>query len=152
MTLDATDNDPVVLISTVMGGFSQAGLHGDWGDAQLTSDDPTYSRRVLPHYRILLESQPAPVTLVLDDAHEVSQPTAVSLLRTTMESLPADSRVIVMGRSLGTLPLAQWLGEDRVTLLTDIVTFGRGRASGRHRRLAHRRLPRSTGGRPIPSG
>lgn len=120
VTLDATDNDPVVMISTVMGALSKAGLNREWDDVPLTGDEPTYSRFVLPHYRVSLESLPGPVTLVLDDAHEVSQSSALSLLRTTVESVPTHSRVVIMGRSLDSLPLAQWLSEDRLTLLTDI--------------------------------
>lgn len=119
VTLDPTDNDPVVLISTVMDALSRAGLDGSWGDAPLTSDDPTYTRVVVPHFRIQLEAQPAPVTLVLDDAHEVNSPAAVGLLRTAVDSLPTGSHVIVIGRNLNNLPLASWLARGQAALVTD---------------------------------
>ena len=119
VTLDPTDSDPVVLISSVMDALSRGGLDGGWGDAPLTSDDPTYTRVVVPHFRIRLEAQPRPVTLVLDDAHEVSSPAALGLLRTAVDSLPAGSHVIVAGRNLNNLPLASWLSSGQAALVTD---------------------------------
>ena len=119
VTLDATDNDPVVLISTVVNSLFRAGMGREWEGEPLTGDEPTYSRRVLPHYRITLESEATAVTLVLDDIHEVTQPEATSLLRLTAEALPAGSHAIMIGRSLDTLPLASWLSEDHTTAVTD---------------------------------
>ncbi|MFZ2383526.1 MAG: LuxR C-terminal-related transcriptional regulator [Candidatus Nanopelagicales bacterium] len=117
VTLDSTDNDPVVLISTVMDSLSRAGLDGSWQDTPLTSDDPTYGRIVLPYFRIRLESQPVPVTLVLDDAHEVSSAEAVTLLETILASLPPGSHGIVIGRTLNRLPVAAWIANDAAVLL-----------------------------------
>ena len=119
VTLDATDNDPVVLISSVM----DAVCHGDpepvWGPHPLTGDEPTYSRNVLPNYRIALESLPGPVTLVFDDAHEVTEARAAAVLRATVDSLPAGSHSIMVGRTLASLPVASWLSSDQTALLTD---------------------------------
>lgn len=118
VTLDATDNDPVVLISSVM----DAVCHGDpepvWGPHPLTCDEPTYSRNVLPNYRIALESLPGPVTLVLDDVHEVTEARAAAVLRATVDSLPAGSHSIMVGRTLASLPVASWLSNDKAALLT----------------------------------
>ncbi|MGV1037176.1 MAG: LuxR C-terminal-related transcriptional regulator [Candidatus Nanopelagicales bacterium] len=116
-TLDSTDNDPVVLISTVMDSLSRAGLDGRWCDTPLTSDEPTYGRIVVPYFRIRLESQAVPVTLVLDDAHEVTSPRAVALLQSTLASLPPGSHGIVIGRTLSRLPVAAWIANDHAVLI-----------------------------------
>lgn len=119
VTLDATDNDPVVFISSVMDALLRAGLEGNWEVGPLTSDEPTYSRSVAPHFLIRLASQAVPFTLVLDDAHEVTDPRAIWLLRSVLESLTPGSHGIVAGRTLVALPVAAWLSGDRAVLLAE---------------------------------
>ena len=118
VTLDDTDNDPVVQISTVMSAIERADPDSSWGDEPLTGDEPAYSRRVVPHFRIRLEAMRSPITVVIDDAHEVTESPAASLLVALLGSLPAGSRAIVAGRALGVLPVAQWLSEARAVMVT----------------------------------
>ncbi len=119
LTLDPTDNDPVVLISAVTNALLRAGLDGGWDAGPLTSDEPTYSRYVLPHFFNSLSSLTSPFTVVLDDVHELTDPRAVRMLRSVVESLPSTSHVIVVGRTLESLPVASWISEDRAVLLAD---------------------------------
>jgi LuxR family maltose regulon positive regulatory protein len=119
VTLDPTDNDPVVLISALMNALLRAGIDVGWDAGPLTSDEPTYSRSVVPHFLICISSQAVPFTLVLDDVHEVKDPRAVWMLRSALESLPSDSHGIVVGRTLEALPVASWISGDRAVLLAD---------------------------------
>ena len=119
VTLDATDNDPVVLISSVMDSLHRAGLAGAWDAGPLTSDEPTYSRSVVPHFQICLASQSVPFTLVLDDAHELTHQRVTWLLRCALESLPPGSHGILAGRALTTLPVAQWISSEQALLVTE---------------------------------
>lgn len=119
VTLDSTDNDPVVFISSVMDALMRAGLTGNWDAEPLTSDEPTYSRSVVPHFQICLSSQLEAFTLVLDDVHEVTDPRAAWLLRCALECLPTGSHGIVAGRTLNTLPVASWLANDQADLVTE---------------------------------
>jgi LuxR family maltose regulon positive regulatory protein len=119
VNLDDTDNDPVVLISTVLEAVHRAGLAGHWGDNPLTGDEPTYSRRVAPHFLVRVESQATRLTLVMEDVHELRQPAVLSLVKATVESLPPGSHVILSGRSLTSLPVTDWLAQHRATLVTD---------------------------------
>lgn len=119
VTLDATDNDPVVLISSVMDALHRAGLDGSWDAKPLTSDEPAYSRYVVPNFQIRVDSQARPFTLVLDDAHELTDARAIWLLRCALDSLTSDSHGIVAGRSLASLPVVSWLAAERAALVAD---------------------------------
>lgn len=122
-TLAPIDNDPVVLMSTVLAAMTSAGVQP--GPMRtLTGDEPTFSRRVLPEYRQALAAIGEPVSLVLDDIHVVRDARASQVLTATLESLPPPSRIAVCGRARPDLPLERWRGQQRVVELgPDDLTF-----------------------------
>lgn len=121
--VDSSDNDPVVLIGSLAAALSTA-LPEYSPPELLVSDEPAYSRVVLPSFITSVASLPEPVTLVLDDLQELSNDLGVRVLRSVVEALPAGSQVALLGRNLHALPLALWRGQGRVLdLRADELAF-----------------------------
>jgi LuxR family maltose regulon positive regulatory protein len=125
-TVGPTDSDPVVLMSTLLAALAGAGLSITPPAGVLTGDEPAFSRRVLPQFQRCLEELDRPVALVVDDIHAMHSAVAAIVLVATVESLPRDSRVALVGRSRPDLPIDLWRGQGRVLELTTAeLSFGR---------------------------
>ncbi len=117
-TLDPSDSDPVVLVSTLLNALSAAvfttgsepGSHSFVG---LSGDEPSFSRWTLPQFRLLVESA-KPTTLVIDNVDLAEGPAAVAVMVALVESLPPGCSVALVGRSLGRLPISRWYVEGRL--------------------------------------
>jgi LuxR family maltose regulon positive regulatory protein len=113
-TVGETDGDPVVLISTLMAALTAGGARVAPLPGVLTGDEPAFSRRVLPQFQRMLESLDHAVTLVVDDVHAMAGTRPAVVLAAVLDSLPAGSRLALVGRSRPDLPVALWRSQGRV--------------------------------------
>jgi LuxR family maltose regulon positive regulatory protein len=113
-TVGETDGDPVVLISTLMAALTASGARVAPFPGVLTGDEPAFSRRVLPQFQRTLESIDRAVTLVVDDVHAMAGTRPAVVLTAALDSLPAGSRLALVGRTRPDLPIALWRSQGRV--------------------------------------
>jgi LuxR family maltose regulon positive regulatory protein len=69
---------------------------------------------VLPQFQRTLESIDRAVTLVVDDVHAMAGTRPAVVLTAVLDSLPAGSRLALVGRSRPDLPVALWRSQGRV--------------------------------------
>ena len=113
-TVTEGDADPVVLMSTLLAALSTSGAAVVPPEGALTADEPAFSRRVLPQFQRSLELVDRPVTLVVDDVHNMAGVRAAVVLSAVLESLPEGSQMAFVGRSRPDLPVALWRSQGRV--------------------------------------
>ncbi len=113
-TVNERDADPVVLMSTVMAALASGGVKVVPLAGAMTADEPAFSRRVLPQFQRSLEQLDGPVTLVVDDVHDMTGVRAAVVLSAVLESLPQGSQLALVGRSRPDLPVALWRSQGRV--------------------------------------
>lgn len=113
-SVEPTDDDPVVLISTLLAALRRAGVDVVPPAGALTGDEPAFTRRVLPVFRQCLEQLSTAVVLVVDDVHSVDSVAAAAVLTAVVDSLPPGSRVVLVGRARPELPVARWRSEARL--------------------------------------
>ena len=114
LSLDDTDNDPVVLISTLVAAISKANGGDPTWRGQVTGDDPEFARVVRPRLRTYIEALPAPTTIVIDDVHEIHDARSRVVLEILCEAVPAGSQVALVGRSMAGLRAELWHGRGRL--------------------------------------
>lgn len=114
ITLDSTDSDPIVFMSTTLAAFAEAGCPPLETLTRADGIEPDFSRRVRPAFLRSIESIGVPVTLVVDDVHEVDSPVTLGLLSALHGALPAGSHVALAGRTLSGLPVDRWRGRGQV--------------------------------------
>lgn len=112
LTVDETDNDPLVLINGIVAAFGVA-VPGYTCEIPQISDEPIYSRVVVPALLDSLTNLPS-VTLVVDDAHHLRNQASGHVLRAVIDALPAGSQVAMAGRHLHALPIPLWRGQGRI--------------------------------------
>ena len=97
LSIDSGDNDPVRLLRGIL-----ASLHTivpDAGLLRIARDvGPMTTGRALAQFEEQLRAG-APLVLVLDDAHLVTDPDAALVLDGVIESIPEGSRIVLAGRS-----------------------------------------------------
>ncbi|HYO19197.1 MAG TPA: hypothetical protein VES02_11100, partial [Dermatophilaceae bacterium] len=113
-TVTEGDADPVVLMSTLLAALGTSGAGVVPPGGVLTADEPAFSRRVLPQFQRSLEQLDRPVTLVVDDVHDMAGVRAAVVLSAVLESLPEGSQLALVGRSRPDLPVALWRSQGRV--------------------------------------
>ena len=113
-TVTEGDADPVVLMSTLLAALGTSGAGVIPPGGVLTADEPAFSRRVLPQFQRSLEQFDRPVTLVVDDVHDMAGVRAAVVLSAVLESLPEGSQLALVGRSRPDLPVALWRSQGRV--------------------------------------
>ena len=89
LTIERVDNDPIVLMSAVVQAL--AGL------VDLTTP-ANESDVIAPTFAELVESVPVPFVLVIDDVHELVDPSGARVLATVAQHLGARSTMILVGR------------------------------------------------------
>ena len=114
-TLDVTDDDPVVLVSTLLAALARGGAAPGPLTGRLTGDEPTFSRRVLPSFRRAVERVGRPVHVVLDEVHLLTSAAAALVLQGLADSLPEGSRLVLVGRRSPPLPVGRWRAAGRLT-------------------------------------
>ena len=113
LTCDETDADSLVLMDDLQAAMNHGAPGYRWPPGPLTVEEPAFSRHVLPGFLSSVNAL-QPVTVVLDDAHLISQTPARQLLKMFVNALPDGSQVALVGRSLQGLPLPLWRGQGRV--------------------------------------
>jgi hypothetical protein len=106
LSVDQDDNDPVRFWAHVISAI--ASVHPGVGEAALqvlTAPGPKDAEGVLTPLINDLERLVAPVTLVLDDYHLISNPSLLECVAYLVEHLPATLRLVVSARSDPVLPL-----------------------------------------------
>ena len=118
VTCDQPDNDALVLITTLAACLEHSLPGYQIPGRALTLDEPAYSRRVLPGFEQSVAALETPVTIVVDDAHLISDEKAQQVLKVMVNALPAGSRLALVGRFLHGLPVPLWRGQGRLVDVT----------------------------------
>ena len=128
-TLDETDNDPVVLMSTIVAAISRASdEHQPWR-GQITGDEPSFSRDVRPRFRAYIEALTVPTTFVIDDVQVLTDPRSRGLLELLCEVVPQGSQVALVGRSMIGLRTSLEQGRGRLAhIYSDELAFDQNEA------------------------
>jgi LuxR family maltose regulon positive regulatory protein len=117
-SLDSTDSDPVVLISTLLAALRSSGAAISQFTGVLTGDEPAFSRHVLTEFRCIVEAIDEPVTVVIDDLHLALDSRTRAIVTGLVDSLPQDCRVALVSRVEPDLPLALWGSTGEVELVS----------------------------------
>jgi LuxR family maltose regulon positive regulatory protein len=107
VTVDESDNDPLLLftyIATAIGRLIPIGADLDAGLRSPTVPIRTTVGRLL----VAMAEADRPITLVLDDAHELSSHEALDPLAEFSSHLPRGCQVVLAGRTTPDLPLSRW--------------------------------------------
>ena len=118
VTCDQTDNDALVLMTTLAACLEHSVPGYQVPARTLTLDEPAYTRRVLPGFERSVAALETPVTIVVDDAHLVADAQAQQVLRILVNAVPTGSRIALVGRSLHGLPVPLWRGQGRLVDVT----------------------------------
>jgi LuxR family transcriptional regulator, maltose regulon positive regulatory protein len=116
VSVDQDDNDPVRFWAHVISAIAAA--HPGVGEAALqvlTAPGPKDAEGVLTPLINDLERLVAPVALVLDDYHLISNPSLLECVAYLVEHLPATLRLVVSSRSDPVLPLARLRARGEMT-------------------------------------
>lgn len=98
LSLDESDNDPVVLLTYLMLALQRL-EPVDPGILALLADDGTAIRDVaLPRFGRMLRNRAHPFVLVLDDADALTSPEATEVVDTILRHLPEGSQLAIVGR------------------------------------------------------
>ncbi len=110
VTLDETDDDPVVLLRHVLhalgGARAVPGLDGLFRRGR-----PVVVASVLQSLEQTFAGPEPAFVLVLDDVHRISSPQAATLLRWLVDHIPDGSTIVLVGRMLPAVHLARRLAE-----------------------------------------
>lgn len=107
VSLDAGDNDPVVLLTHLAVALDRIEPLSPLVFAALSSRGPTVMSTVLPRLASALASMTRPVVLLLDDIHSLADRACLDAIAELAERLPMDSQLVVTSRSVPALPLAR---------------------------------------------
>jgi LuxR family maltose regulon positive regulatory protein len=106
VSVDERDNDPKVLLRHVAASLNRiAPLEGTLSKA-LASDRRSVWTSVLPKLTATMASAPNSFVLVLDDASRVSSSSSLDVLHVLADNLPAQSTLVLSGRTGPALPIA----------------------------------------------
>ncbi len=115
LSLDETDNDPLVLLSYLAAGLALAvPVESRVFNALSGRSSARVPTEALRYVAAAFSNAPAPFVFVLDDVHMVTDPAAVDVLGTVIREVPAGSRFVLAGRSLPSLPLARQRSQGRL--------------------------------------
>lgn len=108
VTLEASDSDPVRLLQYVVAALVRAGVPID-GSTQRSVGAPgaDLAGIVIPQLIDDMAAHEAPVVLILDDYHLVSEPRCHELLARLIGNRPAALRIVLATRSDPPLPLGR---------------------------------------------
>ena len=117
LTIDASDNDPVVLMTYLGAAIDRVRRIS----AETAKSLSTSSRRVLesavPHVISELHAWQKPGLIVIDDAHLLTDRMGLDALSTLIDHLPASFQMAIAGRYRPTLPFARLAAHRRLVEL-----------------------------------
>jgi LuxR family maltose regulon positive regulatory protein len=104
LTLDDFDNDPAVLLAYLGAAYGRA--LGAAASAEV--EQPVPAGQAIPRLLDRLHRTRRPVTLLLDDAHRLTDRASLDALAVLIDHLPPGFRVAIAARGEPGLPLARW--------------------------------------------
>ena len=106
VNVERGDNDPIVFLNAI--AYALDGIDAVSPEllAELSSPSPQVDELVLPILAAELVRL-APLTLVLDDAHELTQPQSLSALALLLREIHPKSQLVLVSRTELDLPLAR---------------------------------------------
>ena len=107
ISLDAGDNDPVVLMTHLAVALDRIEPLSPLVFAALSSQGASVVATVLPRLGAALASMTPPVVLLLDDVHSLVEQGCMDVIAELAARLPPKSQLVVTSRSAPALPLAQ---------------------------------------------
>jgi len=118
LALDAGDNDPARFWSYLLAALERAvpGV-GDEAVALLHGPQPGVTETVIAALLNRLQHDEAPLVLVLDDYHQITQPEIHRSLAYAIDHLPAHVHVVIITRADPPLPLSRWRARDQLVEL-----------------------------------
>ncbi len=108
LSLDAADDDPVVLLRHVVAALHDAGVGVDQVEQALMGRDPDAHLKVLPLLARALDETGSPFLVVLDDLHVLSNAESIRFVEELVAMVPRGSRLVLAGRVVPDLPLVRW--------------------------------------------
>ena len=107
VSLDARDDDPVVLLRYVAGAMHRLEpLPPEVFDA-LSGPGLGWAKRVV-RLANALAAREQPFVLAIDDLHAVTNPACMDVIAELLESVPAGSQIAIASREEPALPLGRW--------------------------------------------
>jgi LuxR family transcriptional regulator, maltose regulon positive regulatory protein len=108
VSLDASDNDPVVILSYIASALNAVEpIDQDVFRAVAAGSDSLWSAAI-PRLGSALASVSSPIVLVLDDVHEVTDSRSIDAIDALALNVPAGSQLVLAGRDEATLPFARF--------------------------------------------
>ena len=105
ISVDERDNDPVVFLTYIAVALNQVSpIDGGVFDALATAS-PSIEGQVIPRLSNAVSKIDAPVVLVLDDLHSLTEPRCLDALSTLILRLTGSVQVAIAGRAEPDLPL-----------------------------------------------
>ena len=105
LSLDGTDNDPVVLLNSLARSLEQLSPISDELEAELSRRTPRFDDVVFPALVSELRRL-SPFELIVDNVHEVSEPRSLAVLAFLLEHNRPGSQLVFVTRAEPELPLA----------------------------------------------
>ncbi len=107
LTMDATDDDPVVLLRHLVCALADAGQDVELAADALRRAEPDVAGTVYPALALAMQRSTDPFLMVLDDVGNVTAPASLALGAQLIDLLPAGSTVVLSGRAIPDLHLAR---------------------------------------------
>jgi LuxR family maltose regulon positive regulatory protein len=118
ISLDKSDSDPLVLLNTLAAALRHTIPTFRPPDQRITAEEPAFSHHILPRFLAAVAAVDSPLTIVVDDLHQINGAAARRILTSFTDSLPPGSQAAFLGRSLSAIPLPLWRGQGRVVELS----------------------------------
>ena len=107
VSLDAADNDPVVLLSYIASALNAVEPIDQSVFRAVAAGSDSLWTKAVPRVGAVLASLSTPIVLVLDDVHEVTDARALDAIDALALNVPSGSQLVLAGRDEA-LPLARF--------------------------------------------
>lgn len=114
LSLDAKDNDPVVLLTYVALALDRIEPLGPGVYEALASPRVSIGSTLVPRLGAAISATTRPLVLVVDDVHLLHDRDGADALMTLAEHLPAGSQLAIVGRDAPTIAIARLRADGRV--------------------------------------
>lgn len=116
VTCDRHDADPVLLWNAILSALSAAAPHPAPATDPFAALEPprTMDPSFLAEFVDAIDADGTPTTLVLDDAHELTDPRTLTGLSDLLRNLPDQLRLVIGSRHAAGIPLHRLRLEDRL--------------------------------------
>jgi len=120
LTLDALDNDPGLLVGSLVAALARIGPLGRSVASSQTLSPERIFGAAIPHLVSDVHRWSHPAVLIVDDVHRITNETALDALGALLDHLPPNLTVALAGRSEPGLPLG------RLRARQDLLDLGPG--------------------------